>query len=222
MDNLIERENMIFETLKKFTNQNLDFVMVGGYAVSSYKHRFSIDADIVIKKEELQLFEEILKKQGFVKTRSKELESIYSSGFVRYEKDLVSVDLMVGALASRQTGAEFSFDFLSKNSSKRKIIGIENEISALVPRKEVLIITKIHSARLTDFRDIAALADNTDIEFLRENLFRGNKNIILENLKKLKETTHNSKFIDAFKGMFREKEFKVNLEDVRKISLIKS
>ncbi len=221
MDNLIERENMIFQILKEFVNQNLDFVMVGGYAVSSYKHRFSIDADIVIKKEELNLFEKILKKQGFIKTRSKELESIYSARFARYEKDLVSIDLMIGALASRQTGAEFSFDFLSNNSSKRKIIGIENEIKVLVPRKEILIITKIHSARLTDFRDIAALAGDIDIEFLRANLFRGNKEIISENLKKLKETTHNSKFIDAFKGVFREKEFKVDLGDVRKISLIK-
>jgi hypothetical protein len=221
MDDLIERENLIFEILKRFTNQNMDFVVIGGYAVSSYKHRFSTDADIVINKEKLPLFEEILKKQGFSKTKNRELESFYSPSFVRYEKDLVSIDLMVGALASRQTGAEFSFDFLLKHSSRRKIIGIENEITVLVPRKEILIITKIHSARLTDFRDIAALAEGIDLEFLRENLFRGDKNVILENLKKLKETTDSSNFRDAFKGMFMEKDFKVNFEDVRKISLIK-
>lgn len=51
MENLINKENKIFETLEELTKNNLEFIMVGGYAVSSYKHRFSIDADIVIQKK---------------------------------------------------------------------------------------------------------------------------------------------------------------------------
>ena len=42
----IRRENKIFEMLQEFLNNDLDFIVIGGYGVSAYKHRFSIDADI--------------------------------------------------------------------------------------------------------------------------------------------------------------------------------
>ena len=74
MEVLIKKENEIFEILQKFIDSNMDFIVVGGYAVSAFKHRFSVDADIVIKSENLSKFEEILKKQNFKKTiRSKEI-----------------------------------------------------------------------------------------------------------------------------------------------------
>ena len=49
MEELIKKENEIFDILQKFIEEKLDFIIVGGYAVSSFKHRFSVDADIVIK-----------------------------------------------------------------------------------------------------------------------------------------------------------------------------
>ena len=164
MESLIKKENDIFEILQKFIDSNLDFILVGGYAVSSFKHRFSIDADIVVKSEDLSKFEGILKKYGFKKTITKELENVYSSRFIRYEKEQVSIDILIDALASRTTDASFSYDLIFNNSIKRKIIGIEKEILARIPIKELLITTKLHSGRLTDFRDIAALAKDTDLE----------------------------------------------------------
>lgn len=127
---------------------------------------------------------------------------------------------MIGALASRQTDASFSYEFLKKHSSKRKIIGIEKEISVLIPRKEILIITKLHSARLTDFRDIAALAKNSDVEFIQKFLFRGNVSIVERNLSKLNQTVNEKNFIDSFKGVFIEKKFDVDLAKVKEISLL--
>jgi len=62
MEDLIKKENSIFEILQKFIDSSLNFIIVGGYAVSSFKHRFSVDADIVIKNEDLKDFEKILKK----------------------------------------------------------------------------------------------------------------------------------------------------------------
>jgi len=76
--NLIEKENNIFSILQLFLNKKLDFIIVGGYAVSSYKHRFSVDADIVIKEEDLFLFEEIMKKEGFNEVINKNIENVYS------------------------------------------------------------------------------------------------------------------------------------------------
>jgi|GEM_PF-5773047 len=39
--------------------------------------------------------------------------------------------------------------------------------------------------------------------------------------KKIKRVTQDRRFIDAFEGIFREKNFKVNLKDVERISLIR-
>lgn len=54
------------------------------------------------------------------------------------------------------------------NSALKKIIGIEKEIIARVPSKEILIITKIHSGRLTDFRDVVALSKGIDLNKINE------------------------------------------------------
>ena len=221
MKDLIQKENAIFEILQKFVESNLDFILVGGYAVSAFKHRFSIDADIIIQSKNLVKFESILKKQDFKKTTEKELENAYSSKFIRYEKDTASVDILIDALASRSTDAAFSYDLLSENSSKRKIIGIEKEVTAMVPSKELLIVMKLHSGRLTDFRDVAALARGVNLETIRKFLFIGNLKVLQKNLDKLEEVVKHNNFIDSFKGVFVEKKFDIDIANVEKISKLK-
>lgn len=218
MEELIKRENDIFDILQKLVDAGLNFIVVGGYAVSSFKHRFSVDADIVIPKDELKSFEETLIKQEFKKAYSKELEDVYSSAFVRYEKEGASIDIMIGALCSRNTDAAYSYELLFANSIKRKIIGIEKEVIARIPIKEILIATKIHSGRLTDFRDIASLAKDSDLEKIRKFLFIGNISIVNENLKKLNSVVNSKNFIDSFKGVFIEKKFDIDFKQVENIS----
>ncbi|MBS3086811.1 hypothetical protein J4422_03860 [Candidatus Pacearchaeota archaeon] len=218
MEELIKKENDIFEILQKFLSSNLDFILVGGYAVSAFKHRFSVDADIIVKSEDLFKFESILRKEGFKKTITKELENIYSSKFVRYEKEQASVDILIDALASRTTNSSFGYELVFDNSIKRKIIGIEKEVTARIPTKELLIVMKLHSGRLTDFRDIAALAKDTDLELIKKFLFIGNLKVLKENLSKLHKTVNDKNFIDSFKGVFVEKKFDIDLEQVKKIS----
>ncbi|MBI2045569.1 hypothetical protein HYT23_05925 [Candidatus Pacearchaeota archaeon] len=221
MESLIKKENDIFEILQKFIDSALDFIVVGGYAVSAFKHRFSVDADIVIKSSDLLKFEKILKKEDFKKTITKELENIYSSRFVRYEKEQVSVDILIDALASRGTNASFSYNLIFKNSIKKKIIGIEKEIFARIPIKELLIVMKLHSGRLTDFRDIAALAKDTNLDLIKKILFIGDLKQVEDNLHKLHNVVNDKNFIDSFKGVFIEKKFDIDLAQVRKISKLK-
>ena len=224
MRNLIERENEIFSILNKFSNKNLEFILVGGYAVSAYKHRFSVDADIVIKEKDVEIFEETLKSEGFQKQQSRELEDIYASKFIRYEKKepLISIDLMINALASRTTNASFSFDLILKNSEIKKIIGIEKEAKVKLPNKELLIAMKLHSGRLTDFRDIAALAKSTDIEKIKQLIARGDTIPLKTNLINLSKTINDKKFIDSFKGVFIEKKFDIDTIQLEKISKLSS
>ncbi|MFA4953531.1 MAG: hypothetical protein WC584_04875 [Candidatus Pacearchaeota archaeon] len=221
MEELIKKENDIFEILQKFIDSNLEFIIVGGYAVSAFKHRFSVDADIVVKSECLSDFENILKKQGFKKTITKQLENNYSSKFIKYEKEHASVDILIDALASRTTNASFSYELISNNSIKKRIIGIEKEVIARIPVKELLIAMKLHSGRLTDFRDIAALAKEADLKLIKKFLFIGNLKVLEKNLSKLHKVVNDKNFIDSFKGVFVEKKFDIDFEQVKKISELK-
>ena len=50
MKSFIERENEIFDILDSFNKAELKYVLIGGYAVSAYMRRFSVDADVCIDK----------------------------------------------------------------------------------------------------------------------------------------------------------------------------
>jgi len=60
IDRMIERENEIFAVLEGLREKELDFVLVGGYAVSAFSHRFSVDADIVVDEGDLDKFKAFL------------------------------------------------------------------------------------------------------------------------------------------------------------------
>lgn len=219
MYNPIERENEIFDILVNLSENGCRFVMIGGYAVSAYRHRFSVDADIVIQKEDAEKFERILKENGYRKTMTKKLENVYSSEFVRYEKKetKVNVDLLIGTVGIRQTGAAFGFDFLFENSRKMPIEGSEKTVRAYVPRKEVLIIMKLHAGRLTDLRDVAALSFNLDMEFIRNNIWKGGSNAVKKNLKKLGFLLEKQEFKHSFKGVFMEKGYKIGVNEIKRL-----
>ena len=76
VEQYIERENTIFEVLQALVDASIDFIVVGDYAVSAYKHRFSVDIDIVISKQTKKMVEEVLKKCGFVKTIVTDLDHV--------------------------------------------------------------------------------------------------------------------------------------------------
>ena len=103
-----------------------------------------------------------------------------------------------------------------------KIIGIEKEITLRVPKKEVLIILKIHSGRLTDFRDVVALSKNLDIGLIKSLIWRGNKDIVKDNIKKLLSLIEKKYFIDSFKGVFVEKKYDIDINSVKKLKALVS
>ena len=219
-EDYIERENTIFEILQAFVDADLDFVLVGGYAISAYKHRFSVDADIVMKAKNKPKFEEILEKKGLTKTVVKDLDHLYAPEFVRYElktKLPVSIDLLVDGIGSRTTAASFSFEQLKKHSEKKKIMGTEKEVIARVPKREVLIVLKLHSGRLTDFRDIVALAKKINFEIIESMIWRGKTEIVKENIAKLISLLDKKEFMDSFKGVFMEKKYDIDSGEIKKL-----
>lgn len=204
MSGFVNRENRIFDVLQAFNDQGLEFVVVGGYAVSAYQHRFSVDADLVIRESDREKFTETLENQGFEEVEDKDLD-VYGGRYLAYEKDEelpVTIDLLVNALVCRQTDASWSYEYFRQHSTTAEIEGSERSVEVRVPGKELLVAVKLHSGRLTDARDAVALAGDLNVEELENHLGRGDLDRLREVLEGVAETITAEDFEDSFKGVF--------------------
>lgn len=196
-------------TLNKFVEEELDFVVVGGYAVSGLgKHRFSVDCDVVISKSEWGKTEELLQRLGFERNVEKTgFDETYAGKFLSYKKKVgalpVTFDLLVESLVCRTTGAAWSFDYIKKYSVQAAIAGIETVANCRIPEQELMIAFKIHSARRTDVRDIIMMMVNADLEQVLTHLKRGKTELLKTQVSNIMEMLNDVKLIDSLKGVFR-------------------
>ena len=204
----VNREYEIFQTLKRLLEERLDFVVVGGYAVSGLaRHRFSVDCDIVVSKRGLKDFERILKRETFEShVRKTGFDETYAGEFISYKKEVnelpVTIDVLVGGLACRATEASWSFDYIKKHSTEAIITGIETSVTCRIPEKELLIAFKIHSARKTDIRDIIMLREGSDLEKVLKHLRRGKIDALIGQIGKIVEALSDKNLVDSLKGVF--------------------
>jgi hypothetical protein len=204
----VKRENEILRMLKRLIEERMDFVVVGGYAVSGLaRHRFSVDCDIVVSKGGSEKFEEILKKEGFKRhVRKAGFDEMYAGEFISYKKEVgelpVTIDLLVGSLVCRATEAAWSFDYIKKHSVEVTITGIETSASCRIPEKELLIAFKIHSARRTDIRDIIMMRESSDLEKILKHLRKGKIDALRTQINKIIEALNDKNLVDSLKGVF--------------------
>ena len=160
---ILLREKEIIRLIKLIKESGLQHIIVGGYAVATIMKRFSVDLDIAIKSIDKEKFEEILKKEEYLISYSKEISTIYGENFVRFEKKIsglpISADFLINGLVSRTTNASWSFDYIKENSEIRNL----ETLQMPVPTKELLIAMKLHSGRISDTRDIVALSKDISI-----------------------------------------------------------
>jgi len=198
---LLGREQEVMRILTLLLDKKLDFIVVGGYAISTYKKRFSIDLDLVVRQEELAEFKELLEKEGYSLHYEKEINLIYGENFNRFMKKIknlpVDIDLLINGLASRTTNATWGFDYIKSNSAKRKLDNLE----FLTPERELLIAMKFHSGRLSDIRDIVALMP-CDKEKLTRHLLKGDVKKLKQSMGKQLSFLNAEQFDDSFKGIF--------------------
>lgn len=204
MKDFVDRENEIFATLRAFDEADLDFVVVGGYGVSAYRHRFSVDADIVVPENQRERFAELLTDRGYEEVEDRELGP-YGGRYQAFEKDRelpVTIDLLVGGLVCRQTEARWGYEYLAEHATQREIRGSEERVQVTVANPEILVAVKLHSGRLTDARDAVALSDDVEWSRLQDHLDRGDSNAREEQLGGVLEAIADPDFEDAFKGVF--------------------
>ena len=204
----IKRETDILKALKTLVETKLDFVVVGGFAVSGLtRHRFSVDCDVVVARRELEKLERILEREGFTKHAERAgFDEVYGGEFTSYNKEVeelpVTFDLLVGSLVCRATGAAWSFDYIKKHSIQANIAGIETSVTCRVPEKELLIALKIHSARKADIRDVVMLRERADFEKVLKHLRKGREEALRNQIIRVIQALKDPRLVDSLKGVF--------------------
>ena len=202
--NFYNREKECFDFLK-LLHKEMDYVVIGGYAVSSYGFpRFSVDLDIVISKNEESKYQKLIIDIGFVLGIEK-VDLNYSGKFKRYDKGLLCIDLLINSVQSRQTGYSYPFSYIFKNSEIREVSGWDPSLRAKirVPDKEMLITLKIHSMRMADKRDIIMLCfEKSDADKISNHLKNSPKDKISKNIDELFMDMKKRSFKDSLKGVY--------------------
>lgn len=204
----VERENEILKTIRGFAEAGLEFVVVGGYAVSGLgRHRFSVDLDVVIDEKDLDAFTRILEERGFERGIEKAgFDEVYGGRFVSYVKRIdglpVTADLLVGSLVCRATGASWSYGYIRRHSIAAEVSGIELSVRCRVPEKELLIALKIHSGRRADLRDVVVLVEGADVEEIVMHLRRGDLEKLRVQVNSMLEMLSDPRLADSLKSVF--------------------
>jgi hypothetical protein len=198
------REKICFDVLKQLEKTDA-YVVIGGYAVSSYGFpRFSVDLDIVLPTTGLSFVHHLLTKQGFTKSTEK-TDLAYSGTFERHVKSLVSVDLLINAVEARQTGYSYPYSYVSSNARRRQVTGWDPSHTATVKvaTKEMLMALKLHSLRDADKRDIIMLCyQMPNVPALTRHLMNGPREKILKHVHTLQRILDDQHLKDSLKGVY--------------------
>ncbi|MFC6764041.1 nucleotidyltransferase domain-containing protein [Natrinema soli] len=183
------RSNALIELLEELNESDLQYVLVGGYAVSAFNARFSTDLDIVVAPDNKDGFVEFLEDRGFEETGSHAKKWFYDTEVIEYEKRLapqqpIGFDLLVNGLGCRQTEAQWSFDYLHDHSREREVAGGTVTTTARAIDGAVLVAAKLHSGREADLRDVLAVAEEIDLDTVTPHLHRGDEDALRTQLER--------------------------------------
>jgi predicted nucleotidyltransferase len=220
----LERENEIFKFLDYLIERKVDFIVVGGYAVSSLgKHRFSVDCDLTISKKQLKPITDALQTNNFEKSIEKKgFDQIYGGEFINFKRLIggfpITIDLLIDSLVCRSTAAAWSYDYITKESIEMNVTGLEMAVRCKVPKKELMIAFKIHAGRKTDIRDFIMLQENVDLKTIVKHINRGNIDILKSQINNMLKSFDDPNLVDSLKGVFSMKgEVERQIETAKKL-----
>jgi Uncharacterised nucleotidyltransferase len=201
------RSNALIELLDELNENDLQYVLVGGYAVSAFNTRFSTDLDIVVAPDNKDLFVSFLETRGFEETDNHAKTWFYDTEVIEYEKRLapqqpIGFDLLVNGLGCRQTEAQWSFDYLYDHSSEQEVSGGTVATVAQSIDGSVLVAAKLHSGRETDLRDVLAVAEEINLDTVTPHLHRGDQDALRTQLKRSLEILDGEDLKHGFRSDF--------------------
>lgn len=212
-----QREAELLDTLEAVIDEELPYVLVGGWAIAAFQQRFTVDIDAVAPSEALDSYRDLLTSRDYEQVADVERNPLYQGRTIRFEKDVgnpVTFDLMLDSLGCRQTDAEWSFRYLAQHS-REKSLKTKREITARIPERELLFALKLHSGRKADARDLVVLATDADFGHVETHLRRGDTEKLQAQIETVVSRIESDGFADAFKGVFQQKAIPdENIEEV--------
>ncbi len=205
-----ERSEALIEVLEDLDRSDIDFVLVGGYAISQFETRFSTDLDLVIAPDDYERVVTFLEDHQFEQTDELAVppeETIYDREIELFRRTEglvhpVGVDVLVNGLGCRQTGAEWSFDYLRDHSTETTISGGSRSTTARAAEGEVLVAAKLHSGRRTDLADVLAALPDIDFERVETHLHRGDGDALRSQLTEAQAFVEDGGLDHRFKSLF--------------------
>jgi hypothetical protein len=206
---LTERQSELVDTHRAIQDDELPYVLVGGWAVTAFQTRFTTDVDMVIPEASLGGYASLLDDLGYTKQFDSDVANVYEGRIVGYEKPVgenaVEFDVLVGALRCRQTDAEWSYRYLEKHSVIESL-NVAEDLAARIPEPALLFALKLHSGRVADARDLVVVGSQTDFDQIRQHLHRGKSEALEEQIERVLERLEEGGFEDSFKGVFEQEE----------------
>ena len=206
---LTERQSELVDTHRTIQDEELPYVLVGGWAVTAFQTRFTTDVDMVIPKASLSDYDSLLNDLGYTKQFDSDVANVYEGRIVGYEKSVgenaVEFDVLVGALRCRQTDAEWSYRYLEEHSVIESL-NVAEDLTARIPEPALLFALKLHSGRVADARDLVVIGSQTEFDQIGQHIHRGKSEALKEQIERVLERLEEGGFEDSFKGVFEQEE----------------
>lgn len=205
-----ERQAELIETHRSIQEAALPYVLIGGWAVSAYQVRTTMDIDMVIPRASLPEYEPRLGDLRWEKRGERKVSNVYEGKILQYEKAVgdhsVTFNLLVGAVRCRQTDAEWSYDYLERNSIVAPL-RVAPDLRARIPEPALLFAMKLHSGRRADARDHVVVGTMADFETVLEHVDRGDRERLRGRIESVVAEMDDEHFRDSFHGAFRQTGF---------------
>lgn len=202
-----ERQDELIETHRAIQEAELPYVLIGGWAVSAFQARLTMDLDMVIPSSALDEYERVLDDIGFVKELDADVSNIYEGRMIQFEKQVgehsVAFDALVGAVRCRQTDAEWSYEYI-ENHSVRKPLKIAPDLESRIPEPALLFALKLHSGRRADARDLVVIGSSVIWKNIERHVHRGDPALLKDSIDQILAEIQKDQFRDSFHGVFRQ------------------
>jgi hypothetical protein len=138
-------------------------VLVGGYAVSAYgPPRYSVDLDFVIRAEKQVPAEDWLKQERFgLGKRWKSRAEGSTAAVSRWQKGLITIDLLAGAVRDREAGVDVPASWVMKVPRMVRLVLLSSSTSSPFPvcRPAALWALKLQAGRPQDLSDLFVISE---------------------------------------------------------------